>query len=40
MRAAAIVVAFDSGGALTRCLDALRDDAVDVVVVNNGARGP
>ena len=40
MRAAAIVVAFDSGGALTRCLDALRDDGVDVVVVNNGARGP
>jgi GT2 family glycosyltransferase len=40
MRAAAIVVAFDSGSALTRCLDALRKDAVDVVVVNNGARGP
>jgi GT2 family glycosyltransferase len=40
MRAAAIVVAFDSGGALTRCLDALRDDGVDVVVVNNGTRGP
>jgi GT2 family glycosyltransferase len=40
MRAAAIVVAFDSGGALTRCLDALRDDGVGVVVVNNGARGP
>jgi GT2 family glycosyltransferase len=34
------VVAFDSGEALTRCLDGLRDDAVDVVVVNNGARGP
>ena len=40
MRAAAIVVAFDSGAALTRCLDALCKDAVDVVVVNNGARGP
>jgi GT2 family glycosyltransferase len=39
MRATAIVVAFDSGAALTRCLDALREDAVDVVVVNNGARG-
>ena len=39
MRATAIVVAYDSGAALTRCLDALRDDGVDVVVVNNGGRG-
>ena len=39
MRATAIVVAYDSGAVLTRCLDALRDDGVDVVVVNNGGRG-
>jgi len=35
---AAIVVAFDSGDALERCLDSLAD--VDVVVVNNGGPGP
>jgi GT2 family glycosyltransferase len=40
MRAVAIVVAYDSGPALTRCLDALRADEVDVVVVNNGGPGP
>ena len=34
---AAIVVAYNSGDALTRCLDALRADDVPVVVVNNGA---
>ena len=39
MKAAAIVVAYDSGAALTRCLDALRTDGVEVVVVNNGG-GP
>ena len=39
MRATAIVVAYNSGSALTRCVGALRDDAVDVVVVNNGGRG-
>jgi GT2 family glycosyltransferase len=33
-----IVVAFDSGDALTRCLDSL--DGHEVVVVNNGGRGP
>jgi GT2 family glycosyltransferase len=33
---AAIVVAYNSGEALTRCLDALRSDDVSVVVVNNG----
>ncbi len=33
---AAIVVAYNSGDALTRCLDALRADDVPVVVVNNG----
>ena len=33
-----IVVAFNSGDALTRCLDSLAGE--DVVVVNNGARGP
>ena len=40
MRAEAIVVAYNSGTTLTRCLDALRGDDVDVVVVNNGDRGP
>jgi GT2 family glycosyltransferase len=40
MRAVAIVVAYDSGPALTRCVGALRDDGVDVVVVNNGGPGP
>jgi GT2 family glycosyltransferase len=38
LRAAVIVVAFDSGPALTRCLDSLAD--ADVIVVNNGSRGP
>jgi GT2 family glycosyltransferase len=33
-----IVVAYDSGDALTRCLDSLAGH--DVVVVNHGARGP
>jgi GT2 family glycosyltransferase len=33
-----IVVAYDSGDALTRCLDSLADE--DVIVVNNGGRGP
>jgi GT2 family glycosyltransferase len=36
LSAAAIVVAYDSGEALQRCVDALRGDGVDVVVVNNG----
>jgi GT2 family glycosyltransferase len=40
MRAVAIVVAYDSGEALTHCLDSLRADGVEVVVVNNGGRGP
>ncbi|MEP6813077.1 MAG: glycosyltransferase family 2 protein [Actinomycetota bacterium] len=33
-----IVVAYQSGEALTRCLDSL--DGVDAIVVNNGDRGP
>jgi GT2 family glycosyltransferase len=37
-RVAAIVVAYNSGDALTRCLDSL--DGVDVVVVDNGSHGP
>jgi GT2 family glycosyltransferase len=40
LRPVAIVVAYNSGAALTRCLDALCGDDVDVVVVNNGDRGP
>lgn len=36
--ACAIVVAYDSGDALTRCLDSLA--GVDTVVVNNGGHGP
>jgi GT2 family glycosyltransferase len=38
MRAAAVVVAYNSGEALTRCLESLAGE--DVVVVNNGAHGP
>ena len=38
MSTAVIVVAFNSGDALTRCLDSLAGE--DVIVVNNGARGP
>ena len=38
MRATAVVVAYNSGEALTRCLDSLAGE--DVVVVNNGAHGP
>jgi GT2 family glycosyltransferase len=34
--AAAIVVAYNNGDELTRCIDALRADDVAVVVVNNG----
>jgi GT2 family glycosyltransferase len=33
---AAIVVAYNNGDALSRCVDALRSDDVPVVVVNNG----
>jgi GT2 family glycosyltransferase len=33
-----IIVAYESGDALTRCLDSLAGE--DVVVVNNGGRGP
>jgi GT2 family glycosyltransferase len=35
-RVAAIVVAYNSGDALTRCIESLLDDGGDVVVVNNG----
>jgi GT2 family glycosyltransferase len=38
MSAAVIVVAFNSGDALTRCLDSLAGE--DLSVVNNGGRGP
>jgi GT2 family glycosyltransferase len=34
--AAAIVVAYNNGDELTRCIDALRGDDIPVVVVNNG----
>jgi len=40
MRAAAIIVAFESGPPLTRCLDALAADGVPAVVVDNGGGGP
>lgn len=40
MRATAVIVAYDSGPALARCLDSLEREADDIVVVNNGARGP
>ncbi|HZR95203.1 MAG TPA: glycosyltransferase family 2 protein [Gaiellaceae bacterium] len=36
MTVTAIVVAYDDGDVLQRCVDALRADGVDVVVVNNG----
>jgi GT2 family glycosyltransferase len=35
-RTAAIVVAYNSGDALTRCLDSLRGEVDEIVVVNNG----
>jgi GT2 family glycosyltransferase len=38
MSTTVIVVAFNSGDALTRCLDSLAGE--DVIVVNNGTRGP
>lgn len=38
LRSTVIVVAYESGAALTRCLDSL--EGLDVVVVNNGGRGP
>jgi GT2 family glycosyltransferase len=37
MNAAAIVVAYESGDALERCIEALRADGVETVVVNNGS---
>ena len=42
MRASIVIVAYDSGPALTRCLDSLRVDDGDheVVVVDNGGGGP
>ena len=36
LKAAAIVVAYENGAELARCVDALRSDGVDTVVVNNG----
>jgi GT2 family glycosyltransferase len=36
MTATAIVVAYDNGDVLQRCVDALQSDDVDVLVVNNG----
>jgi GT2 family glycosyltransferase len=35
-----IIVAYNSGPALTRCLRSLGQQEVEVVVVNNGERGP
>jgi GT2 family glycosyltransferase len=42
MGIAVVIVAYDSGPRLVRCLDSLAGDAAagaEVVVVNNGARG-
>ena len=35
-----IIVAYNSGPALTRCLDSLEPEGVEVIVVNNGDPGP
>ena len=43
MRMGVVIVAYDAGPRLVRCLESLAEDAaagVDVVVVNNGSRGP
>jgi GT2 family glycosyltransferase len=37
MTATAIVVAYENGDALGRCIEALRADGVDTIVVNNGS---
>jgi GT2 family glycosyltransferase len=37
VKPAAIVVAYESGPALERCIDALRGDGIETVVVNNGS---
>ncbi len=40
MRISVVVVAYDAGPALVRCLRSLEGDNVEVVLVNNGAPGP
>jgi GT2 family glycosyltransferase len=43
MGIAVVIVAYDAGPRLVRCLEALADDAAvgaEIVVVNNGRRGP
>jgi GT2 family glycosyltransferase len=35
-----VIVAYNSGPALTRCLDSLEPEDVEVIVVNNGEPGP
>ena len=35
-----VIVAYNSGSALTRCLDSLEPEGVEVIVVNNGEPGP
>jgi GT2 family glycosyltransferase len=35
-----IIVAYESGAALTRCLDSLGEEADEVIVVDNGTGGP
>ncbi len=40
MSASAIVVAYGSGPALTRCLDSLAGEADEILVVDNGSGGP
>lgn len=42
MPASVVIVAYDSGPVLVRCVESVRDDDSEheVIVVNNGARGP
>ena len=42
MRASVVIVAYDSGPALVRCVESVQGDDLEheVIVVNNGARGP
>src|SRR5205085_3042925 len=39
-RVSAILVSYNSGGALLRCLATIGDDVDEIVIVNNGDWGP